>query len=61
MPGVYNGALVGRIGGALREVGNRLAFSAQSAGLLELRMNDHDEGLHDNEGSILIQISVQRP
>ena len=61
MPEVYNGALIARVADALYEVGNRLAFSARSDGLLELRMNDHDAGLHDNDGSIEVRISVQHP
>ncbi len=61
MPEVYNGSLIGRVAGALYEIGNRLAFSAQSDGLLEMRMNDHDAGLHDNDGSIMVRVSVQHP
>jgi hypothetical protein len=60
MPNVYNGTLVGRVGGYVLEIGNYLEFIPREDGDLYLRMNDHDEGLFDNEGSIKVEITISR-
>ncbi|MGB7538653.1 MAG: hypothetical protein WBM17_08955 [Anaerolineales bacterium] len=56
MPGVFNGTLVGKIGRSIFEIGNFLQFYPREKGDLYLRMNDHDEGLFDNEGSLIVEI-----
>ena len=61
MPNVYNGTLIGKIGDNLVEIGDYLQFTSDRTGNLFLRMNDHDEGLFDNQGSITVRISVQQP
>jgi hypothetical protein len=60
MPNVYNGTLIGKVGDNLVEIGDYLQFTSSKTGNLFLRMNDHDEGLFDNQGSITVQISVQQ-
>jgi regulation of enolase protein 1 (concanavalin A-like superfamily) len=55
------GTLIGRVGQQLIGIGNRATFITESAGILELRMNDGDDGLYDNEGYITVQITVQSP
>jgi len=55
------GTLIGRVGQQLIGIGNRATFIAESAGVLELRINDSDKGLHDNAGYIIVQITVQSP
>jgi serine/threonine-protein kinase len=55
------GALVGRVGQQLIGIGNRATFIAESAGILELRMNDSDDGLYDNVGHIIVRITVHSP
>jgi hypothetical protein len=57
VPDYQTRALVGRVGSQILKVGNRLATTVSSAGNLELRMNDGDEGLHDNAGSIIVRIT----
>jgi hypothetical protein len=58
MPNVYNGTLVGKIGDSLIEIGNYLQFKSREEGDLFLRMNDHDEGLFDNEGVLTVEIEI---
>jgi hypothetical protein len=56
--GFPQGALIGRIGRDLYPIGRSLAFRAASNHELALRMNDGDEGLHDNVGEITVRITV---
>jgi len=56
LPNFPAGALVGRIGLQLLEIGNSLAFTVKSPGRLQLRMNDGDPGLGDNDGEIQVRI-----
>ena len=58
VPDFPAGALVGRVGQQLLGIGDHLAFTVESAGNLELRINDGDEGLGDNAGSIIVRITV---
>lgn len=58
IPYVYNGTLVGRTGEAIFELGNYLQFKPREEGELFLRMNDHDEGLFDNEGVLKVEIKI---
>lgn len=57
IPDFQVGALVGRVGSQLLKVGNRLTATVNSAGNLELRINDGDPGLYDNAGSIVVRIT----
>ncbi len=58
MPNVFNGKLIARVDSHMFEIGNYAQFSAPVAGRLFLRMNDHDEGLFDNDGAITVQITL---
>ncbi len=58
IPYIYNGTLVGRIGEAVIEIGNYLQFRPREEGELFLRMNDHEEGLYDNEGVLKVEIEI---
>ena len=60
MPNVYNGTLVGRVGDSIFEIADYLQFHPREAGDLLLRMNDHDEGLFDNQGELTVEVAVQR-
>jgi hypothetical protein len=60
VPDFQGGALVGRVGRQLLQIGNSLTFVAEGHGRLELRINDGDVGLYDNEGAITAQVTVQR-
>ncbi len=57
VPDYQTRALVGRVGSQILKVGNRLSTTVTSAGNLELRMNDGDDGLDDNAGSIIVRIT----
>ncbi len=54
LPEAPQGALVGRIGGALFAVGSRTTLSAPTSGLVALRINDADGGLGDNDGELAV-------
>jgi hypothetical protein len=56
LPEVPRDALIGRIGRDNFYVGNGGAFTAAKSGLLYLRINDCDEGLYENQGSLRIII-----
>ena len=60
MPDVYNGTLIGRIASDVFAIGNYKQFTSTVSGNLFLRMNDIDEGLFDNEGSLMVRVSVNR-
>ena len=55
MPTVRRGALVGRIGREVFDVSNGGRFTRSQNGALFLRINDCDEGLHDNHGSLTVE------
>lgn len=61
IPAYPSGALIGRVHLQLLEIGNGLAFTVKSAGQLQLRINDADSGLSDNEGEILVRITAWEP
>lgn len=52
------GGLVGRIGGHSFPVGEAVTLSAPADGPIHLRINDADEGLRDNDGSLFVRVSV---
>lgn len=56
LPEVPRDALIGRIGEEVFYVGNGGAFAAAESGPLYLRINDCDEGLYDNQGSLRLII-----
>lgn len=58
VPDAIKGSLVGKVGTELLKIGDYLKFAATQGGSLYLRMNDGDDGLYDNQGSITVQIEV---
>ncbi len=50
------GQLIGRVGGQLFSVGQHGELSIMTSGALELRINDADDGLNDNEGRLAVDI-----
>lgn len=56
LPGVPRDALIGRIGSQVFYIGNGGQFSAPKTGTLELRLNDCDAGLYDNQGALRLLI-----
>jgi len=59
IPDYNKGALIGRVNEQLFKIGNNFTFSIFSNGNLELRINDDDDGLFDNTGSIKVRIEVE--
>lgn len=57
MPEVERDALIGRVGDDLFLIGDRNTIEMQEGGELQLRINDCDEGLFDNSGSLTVPIS----
>jgi hypothetical protein len=60
LPDFPAGALVGRIGGETFGVGKGVTLVAEQTGMLELRINDGDDGLDDNDGELTVQIRLER-
>ena len=56
LPTARRGALLGRLGGATFLIGNGGVFTIESSGELSLRLNDCDEGLYDNAGSLTVRL-----
>jgi len=57
LPSAYPGVLIGRVGNnPIQEIGAELRFQAEKGGRLFLRMND--DYMADNEGSLLVSISL---
>jgi hypothetical protein len=58
VPGFPQGGLVGRIGGRTFAVGEGTSLVAPAGGQVELRINDADEGLYDNDGALTVRVTV---
>ncbi len=56
LPGAPRGALIGRVGREIFYLGNGGLFVSPANGPLQLRLNDCDEGLYDNRGSLQIVV-----
>lgn len=56
LPASPKGALIGRIGSMTFEIGAQTTLIAQDSGNLQLRINDADDGLNDNTGSLQVNI-----
>jgi hypothetical protein len=52
------GTLIARINGDYYRVGTRVSIRARQAGFLQLRINDADGCLRDNDGSVRVKITV---
>lgn len=57
IPSVSTGYLIGRIGGDLFPIGNRMSRQANQSGQLELRINDIT--FNDNDGILTVQITIR--
>jgi len=58
-PDYPQGALIGRVGPQLVAIGDGASFTSQYTRYLALRMNDGDDGLYDNSGSVVVSITVE--
>ena len=57
MPAVRKGALIGQVGEYRFEIGSGTVTSIPVSGLLELRINDADDGLFDNDGVLTVVVT----
>jgi hypothetical protein len=57
MPEVQRAALIGRVKDHLLVIADKNTIEVQESGELQLRINDCDEGLFDNSGSLKVKIS----
>ena len=57
MPEVQRAALIGRVKDHLFLIADKNTIEVQESGELQLRINDCDEGLFDNSGSLKVKIS----
>ncbi|HEY2979899.1 MAG TPA: hypothetical protein VGJ22_01855 [Anaerolineales bacterium] len=53
------GTLIGRIGRQILRIGEGSHFTVKRSGLLMLRINDGDPGLHDNAGKLVVEILIK--
>jgi hypothetical protein len=60
LPTAPTGALIGQIGDMIFLIGKGNIIISEDEGNLLLRMNDGDSGLHDNEGSLQVEIAKQQ-
>lgn len=60
LPGYSTGGLIGRVGEEIFEVGNGTIWKSTESGRLELRINDGDVGLHDNDGKLNVEVHIQK-
>ena len=59
VPDMPPGALIGRVGNQVLRVGNALEFTSSESGTLLLRMNDLDNAISNNDGSISVEVTVR--
>lgn len=57
LPESPRGALIGRVRDNIFLIGDEATMEIQESGELQLRINDCDEGLFDNSGSLTVKIS----
>jgi hypothetical protein len=57
LPDARRGALIGQIGRETFFIGNRAEITPETSGVLHLRINDCDDGLNDNSGTLQIQVA----
>jgi len=58
MPHEWKSSLIGRVGRRTFFIGNGDSFLADTSGVLELRVNDCNDGLSDNDGSLRVRIAL---
>ena len=56
VPDFPSGALIGRIDRQILKIGSSGKFTAAQSGVLQLRMNDGDAGIHDNDGLLTVEV-----
>jgi hypothetical protein len=58
VPDFPSGALIGRIDRQILKIGADGRFTAAQSGILQLRMNDGDNGLYDNNGVLTVEVVI---
>ncbi len=58
LPGFSAGGLIGRVGGEVFELVTGTIWKSTESGRLELRINDGDVGLYDNDGELSVDIHL---
>lgn len=58
IPDFPSGALIGRIDRQVLNIGTDGKFLVEQSGILQLRINDADIGLHDNDGELIVEIII---
>src|SRR3972149_110130 len=59
LPGTASGALIGQVGDETFSIGLGGPFTVDTMGSLFLRLNDCDNALSDNQGSVIIEVVPQ--
>jgi len=57
LPGAPSGSLIGKVGEETFEIGLGGPIVVETSGTLYLRMNDCDNAMDDNQGSIVVEIT----
>ena len=58
LPNAPKGALIGQIGSHIFLIGSGNSIVAQQSGELHLRINDGDDGLFDNDGTLTVETTI---
>lgn len=61
LPSFAKGALIASVGNLVLAVGTRRTITMSEGGELFLRINDGDDGLYDNSGSLTVRLSEVNP
>lgn len=57
LPGAPSGSLIGKVGTETFEIGLGGPLIVETTGTLYLRMNDCDNAMNDNQGSIVVKVT----
>lgn len=60
LPNYSAGGLIGRVGEEIFPVGTGTIWKSTESGRLELRINDGDVGLNDNDGGLKVEVHIQK-
>jgi hypothetical protein len=60
LPEFATGGLIGRVGKEVFAIGPETTWKSTESGRLELRINDADHGLYDNDGELEVKIQIDR-
>lgn len=60
LPAYSTGGLIGRVGEEVFGIGNGTIWKSTESGRLELRINDGDVGLYDNDGKLTVEVHIQK-